>query len=130
MLQLAFLCSHNNYSNSKRVENLSHLLRFFFFGLKFPIFRFCVCSGISLAQLWEAILQICSFFLRKRNFFFTFIQSLMRTSPTFYDYGKYAFGFEDFETERRKSEMMLLKSYATFSNQQLQLLKNVAKSKI
>ena len=53
----------------------------------------------------------------------------MRTSPTFYDNGKCAFGFEVFETERRKSEMMLLKSYATFCNQQLQILKKCCKSK-
>ena len=122
MLQLAFVCSHSSYSNSKRVEKLSKSLRFCFFGLRFRIFRFSVCSGIGLAQLWEAKSKICSFFPRKRNFFFKFMQSFMRTSPTFYDYEKDASRFEVFETERRRSEMMLPKSYATFSHQQLQLL--------
>ena len=78
---------------------MSKSLRFSFFGLKNQIFRFCVCSGIGVAQLWEAILKICSFFPRKRNFFFKFMQSLMRTSPQFYDYGKYALRFEVFKTE-------------------------------
>ena len=129
MLRLASVCSHNIHSNSKRIENLSKSLKFLFFGLKNPIFRFCVCSGIGVAQLWEAKFKFCSFFPRKRNFFFTFIQSLMRTSPTFYDNGKYALRFEVFKTERRKSEMMLPKSYATFCNQQLQLLKKCCEIK-
>ena len=127
MLQLAFVCSHSSYSNSKRVEKLSKSLRFCFFGLRFRIFRFSVCSGIGLAQLWEAKSKICSFFPRKRNFFFKFMQSFMRTSPTFYDYEKDAVRFEVSEVERRQSVMSPRKSYATFSNQQFQLLKNVAK---
>ena len=58
------------------------------------------------------------------------MQSLMRTSPTFFDYEKDAISFEVSEVERRHSVMSPPKSYATFFNQQLQLLKNVAKSKI
>ena len=129
MLQLASVCSHNSHSKSKHVKSLSKSLRLLFFGLKNQIFRFCVCSGIGVAQLWEAILKICSFFPRKRNFFFKFMQSLMRTCPLFYDYGKYALRFEVFKTERRKSVMSPPKSYATFCNQQLQLLKKCCKIK-
>ena len=58
------------------------------------------------------------------------MQSFMRTSPTFYDYEKDAVRFEVSEVERRQSVMSPRKSYATFSNQQFQLLKNVAKWKI
>ena len=129
MLRLAFVCSHNSQSNSKCFENLSKSLSFLFFAFKNPIFRFGVCNVISVAQLWEAKLSFCPFFPRKRNFFFTFIQSLMRTSPTFYDNGKYALRFEVFKTERRKSVMSPPKSYATFCNQQLQLLKKCCKIK-
>ena len=128
MLQLASVCSHNSHSKSKHVENLRSL-RFSFFGLKNQIFSFCVCSGIGVAQLWEAILKICSFFPRKRNFFFKFMQSLMRTCPQFYDYGKYALRFEVFKSENEKVWNDAPKNYATFCNQQLQLLKKCCEIK-
>ena len=129
MIWLAFVCSHNIHSNPNRFENVSISLRFLFFAFKSQIFRICVCTSICLAQPWKAKFKIFLFFPRKRNFFFVFMQSLMRTSPTFFDYEKDVVRFQVSEVERRQSVMSPRKSYATFCNQHLQLLKNVAKSK-
>ena len=81
-------------------EKLSKSLIFLIFCFKSSISRFRVCSNIGLAQLSEAFSKICFFFQRKRNFFFTFSQSLMRSSPTFYDNEKCALMFEISQTEK------------------------------
>ena len=49
-----------NHSKSKHVENLSKSLRILFLGSENLIFRFRVCSGIGVAQLWETLLKFCS----------------------------------------------------------------------
>ena len=101
-----------------------------FFWFKSPIFRFCVCSKIGLAQLWKAFLKICFFSQGKEISFLRFHNHGWGSAPHFMMIEKVRLNLKYLKVKTRQSEMMLPKSYSTFSHQHLQLFLKVTNSKI
>ena len=100
-----------------------------FFWFKNPIFRFCVCSKIGLAQLWKAFLKICFLSQGKEISFLRFHNHGWGSAPHFMMIEKVRLNLKYLKVKTRQSEMMLPKSYSTFSHQHLQLFLKSCKFK-
>ena len=129
MLWLAFVCSHSKHVNLNRFETSSISLSFLFFDWKSPIFRFSVCNSIGFPELWEAKFKFCFFFSGKEISFLSSSNHYWGPPPHFMIMKNMRKDLKFSNVMAKLSEMMLLKSYATFCNQQLQILKKCCKSK-
>ena len=128
---LSFLCSQNIDVNPKCFQNLSKICYNFDFSFSKVQFLDFVCAATLVVWNFEKLFWKFAFFYKAKEIsFLLFHNHGWGSVPHFMMIEKVRLNLKYLNVKTRQSEMMLPKSYSTFSHQQLQLFLKVANSKI